>query len=257
MPWGRDPAQTALVGIEMKVHMGEGASAAGVDEAAGRVSVELVDAFLRQLSHDVRNDLNAMDLLISYAEDLGAGEKAASTLEQLHGAIRYGSQRMVRISRAFQRPLPDVIPYPVDLLFEDLKDRLSVERPELSGRLKWVYSGGSCNALLDPVLVLEAMTELLQNAAAFSAQDTPVHVLARGDSSGAYWSIEQTASHPLEGMRDWGMRPLESSRRSHYGLGLFRTRRILTALGASLEFVQDMKRGVLRTEVLFPGVKVE
>jgi K+-sensing histidine kinase KdpD len=239
----------------MKADMGNHAPAVGVVglAAAGGVSVELVDAFLRQLSHDVRNDLNAMDLLISYAEDLGAGEKARDVLEQLHGAIRYGSQRMVRISKAFHPPVPDRIPYPVDLLFEDLKDRLSVERPELSGRLQWVYSGESCRALLDPVLALEAMTELLQNAAAFSPQDAPVQVSAQGDARGAYWRIEQSAPAPLAGMQQWGMRPLESSRRAHYGLGLFRVRRIVDALGATLSFTQDPERGVLRTEVGFPG----
>ena len=239
----------------MKLDMGNLASTAGVNAAGtgGGVSVELVDAFLRQLSHDVRNDLNAMDLLISYAEDLGAGEKAGAALEQLHGAVRYGSQRMVRISKAFQVPTPERIPYPVDLLFEDLRDRLSVERPELSGRLRWAFSGEPCLALLDPVLVLEAMTELLQNAAAFSAPEEPVHVAAQGDGDGAIWKVEQSAPLPLKGMPHWGMRPLESTRRAHYGLGLFRARRVLQALGASLTFSHDLERGVLRSEVFFPG----
>lgn len=239
----------------MKTDTGDQTSAVGVVglAASGGVSIELVDTFLRQLSHDVRNDLNAMDLLISYAEDLGAGEKARDALEQLHGAIRYGAQRMVRISRAFQRPVPESIPYPVDLLFEDLRDRLSVERPELSGRLHWVYVGKPCRALLDPVLALEAMTELLQNAAAFSPQDAPVQVAAQGDAGGAFWRIEQSAPEPLKGMRQWGMRPLESSRRSHYGLGLFRARQIVDALGATLAFTHDPERRLLRTEVCFPG----
>jgi signal transduction histidine kinase len=240
----------------MEVIMGSQASAVGVVGLAdaGAVSVELVDAFLRQLSHDVRNDLNAMDLLISYAEDLGAGEKATDVLEQLHGAIRFGSQRMVRISRAFQVPVPDRIPYPLDLLFEDLRDRLSVEHPQFSGRLRWAYSGESCRALLDPVLALEAMTELLQNAAAFSPQDATVEVTAFGDRERAFWCIQQSAPLPPKGMPQWGRRPLESSRRAHYGLGLFRVRRVLEAQGAKLEFTHERERGVLRTEVCFPGV---
>ena len=248
-------ARTGSAAHNMKFDMGNSASTAGVNTAtaAGGVSVERVDAFLRQLSHDVRNDLNAMDLLISYAEDLGAGEKAGAALEQLHGAVRYGSQRMVRISKAFQIPVPERIPYPVDLLFEDLRDRLSVERPELSGRLQWVFSGEPCSALVDPVLVLEAMTELLQNAAAFSAPEEAVRVAVEGDGDGAFWRIEQSAPLPPKGMSHWGLRPLESSRRAHYGLGLFRVRRILQALGASLTFSHELERGVLRSEVFFPG----
>jgi signal transduction histidine kinase len=240
----------------MKMNMGNPASTADVAGAGAAqcVSVDLVDAFLRQLSHDVRNDLNAMHLLISYAEDLGAGENAGAALEQLHGAVRYGSQRMVRVSKAFQIPTPDRIAYPVDLLFEDLRDRLSVEHPELSGRLQWAFSGSPCHALLDPVLALEVMTELLQNAAAFSPPDEPVRVEAEGGGEGAFWRIEQVAPLPPKGMQEWGMRPLESSRRAHYGLGLFRARRVLGALGAGLTFEHDSGRGVLLSEVYFPGL---
>jgi K+-sensing histidine kinase KdpD len=107
---------------------------------------------------------------------------------------------------------------------------------------------------LDPVLALEAMTELLQNAAAFSPQDATVEVTAFGDRERAFWCIQQSAPLPPKGMPQWGRRPLESSRRAHYGLGLFRVRRVLEAQGAKLEFTHERERGVLRTEVCFPGV---
>jgi hypothetical protein len=96
----------------------------------------------------------------------------------------------------------------------------------------------------------------LQNAAAFSAPEEPVHVVVQGDGAGALWRIEQSAPLPLKGMLQWGMRPLESSRRAHYGLGLFRGRRVLQALGASLTFSHDLERGILRSEVVFPGTGV-
>lgn len=229
---------------------------AGCGEGAQEVPLHRVEMFLRQLAHDVRNDLNAMDLLISYAEDAGASALAAQTLDQLHGAVRYGSKRIQRLARAFQSPVPDCIPYPVDLLFEDLRDRIGMERPELAARLRWQFEGRSARPALDPVLVLEALTELLENAAAFSPAEETVLVRACAHEGGGLWQVSQHCMTPPRDPSQWGVRPLESARRAHYGLGLFRVRRILRVHGARLDFVHDPVAGVLRTEVFFPEARL-
>ena len=85
-------------------------------ELGATIAVERLEAFLRQLSHDVRNDLNAMDLLTSYVEDLQPEGSVREALAQLHDSVRYGSHRMQRLSKAVQVCDPDSIPYPSDLL---------------------------------------------------------------------------------------------------------------------------------------------
>ncbi len=225
-------------------------------EGVQGIALHRVEGFLRQLAHDVRNDLNAMDLLISYAEDLGVGGAAAQTLDQLHGAVRYGAARMQRLARAFQVPVPECIPYPVDLLFEDLRDRIGLERPELAARLQWKFTGEASRPAVDPVLVLEALTELLENAAAFSPAEEPVLVLASAREGGGLWQVRQHCMEPPRDPAQWGVRPLESSRRAHYGLGLFRVRRILRAHGASLGFEHEVVPGILTAEVYFPGTRL-
>lgn len=241
----------------MRLETGKEASAGGAlsGEGATLLPLHRVEAFLRQLAHDVRNDLNAMDLLVSYAEDMGGSAAALPTLDQLHGAVRYGSKRMQRIARAFQMPLPDCIPYPTDLLFEDLRDRLGMERPELAARVVWEFEGPCVRPALDPVLVLEAVTELLENASVFSPAEEAVVLRVGVRQDGALWQVRQ---HCMEAPRDlaqWGVRPMESARRGAYGLGLFRVRRILRAHGAGLDFVHDPVLGFLTAEVFFPGSK--
>ncbi|RFC46073.1 MAG: K+-sensing histidine kinase KdpD [Verrucomicrobia bacterium] len=215
------------------------------------VSVELLESFLRQLSHDVRNDLNAMELLISYVECERSGGDVGSALMQLHDAVRYGAQRMLRVSRSVQVPDLDYIPYPADILYEDLRDRVALERPQLAARIVWGRCELKTIAPVDATLALEALTELLENAAAFSSCESPVQIGVEACEAGVRWRILQHALDCPSNLEQWGLLPLVSTRRSHYGLGLFRVRRIIRAHQATLGFKYDAGGKKLATEVVF------
>ena len=234
-----------------------GRAASGVEAAfectREEVPLHRLESFLRQLSHDVRNDLNAMELLISYIEDLNGGSEVRSALVQLHEAVRYGAKRMLRVSRAVQIPDLECVPYPADLLAEDLRDRLQIERTELAARVEWFFCGQRAVAPLDATLVLEALTELLENAAGFSPLESPLRLIVAQVDNGVRWCIEQDVLEPPNQADQWGTRPLVSTRRGHYGLGLFRVRRILQAHKASLEYRYNGGRKRLVTEVAFSG----
>lgn len=224
---------------------------AGREGYAESISVELLESFLRQLSHDVRNDLNAMELLISYVECEKSGGDVGNALSQLHDAVRYGARRMLRVSRAVQVPDLEYIPYPADILYEDLKDRVALERPQLAARIVWSRCDIKTVAPVDATLVLEALTELLENAAAFSSCESPVQVQVEECEGGVRWQILQHALESPSNLEQWGLLPLVSTRRSHYGLGLFRVRRIIRAHQATLSFHYDAGGKKLATEVVF------
>lgn len=227
-----------------------------IDSGGEAVPLSRLESFLRQLSHDVRNDLNAMELLISYVEDENSGGDIRNALTQLHDAVRYGARRMLRVSKAVQCPDLDCVAYPADLLAEDLRDRLRVERPELSARIEWMNEGQRAVVQIDATLVLEVLTELLENAAGFSSSESRILMRVEPVDGGVLWSVEQQSSEPPANPNQWGLRPLVSTRRGHYGLGLFRVRRILQAHGASLSYSHDAGRSKLVTEVLFSGAIV-
>jgi signal transduction histidine kinase len=223
----------------------------GVAAGTECISVQHLESFLRQLSHDVRNDLNAMELLVSYVEGEGAGGDSQNAIRQLHEAVRYGARRMVRVSKAVQFPDLEHIPYPADILQEDLKARLLAERPDLAVRVVWEPCSTQAVALLDAGLVMEALTELLDNAVAFSVGDAPVHIGVEACEVGIRWRIFQHAPECPANFEQWGRLPLVSTRRSHYGLGLFGVRRILRAHRALLGFLYDVEGQRLVTEVVF------
>jgi K+-sensing histidine kinase KdpD len=215
------------------------------------ISVGLLESFLRQLSHDVRNDLNAMELLVSYVECEESGGDVGNALSQLHDAVRYGARRMLRVSRAVQFPDVDSIPYPVDILLEDLRARLLLERKELAARIAWVPCSSNAVMQVDATLALEAFTELLDNAAAFSPPEFPVELRVESTEGGVRWNISQHAGECPANLEQWGRLPLVSTRRSHYGLGLFRVRRILQAHRSLLSFCYDAADQKIVAEVFF------
>ena len=218
---------------------------------AESISVARLEFFLRQLSHDVRNDLNAMELLISYVECEESGGDVANALKQLHDAVRYGAKRMLRVSKAVQEPDLDTIPYPADILHEDLRERLLLERPELAQRIAWERCSVKACMIVDAGLILEAFTELLENAAAFSDVLQAVRIDVEMSGEMVRWRITQNALERPENMGQWGKIPLVSARRSHYGLGLFRVRRILRAHRAFLNFEYHAQNKELVSEVVF------
>ena len=222
-------------------------------ELGATIAVERLEAFLRQLSHDVRNDLNAMDLLTSYVEDLQPEGSVREALAQLHDSVRYGSHRMQRLSKAVQVCDPDSIPYPSDLLFEDVRARYKLDRPEGFERTRWQRVGARVVVAVDPGLVMEALLELLDNALGFSPSGASVRVVVETQGHGMLWRFEQVADKCPTDISHWGLRPLETTRSSRYGLGLFRVRRIVGAHHANLNFFHQADERVLVTEVWFGG----
>lgn len=221
------------------------------DADSEMISVRLLESFLRQLSHDVRNDLNAMELLVSYVEYEKPDGEVSNALSQLHDAIRYGARRMLRVSRAVQFPDVDSISYPLDILQEDLRERLLLEKADLASRILWERCPPNAVVQVDADLILEALIELLDNAASFSPANLKVEIGIERNNSGVLWKISQHADKCPAHLEQWGRLPLVSTRRSHYGLGLFRVRRILHAHRATLSFNFDGDCQRLVTEVVF------
>ena len=221
------------------------------------VSFETIAGFLRLLSHDVRNDLNAVDLLTAYIQDISGAESIRGELDQLRTAIRYGSERMHRLSRAFEMPCVEATGLPLHVLTDDLRAQMLSLRPEMELRLQWRIEDESANVVIDPTLSMEVFRELADNALAFSPYDSVVQVTVTGNGGHCLeWCFAQNLKEPSGDPDNWGRTPFLSARRGHYGLGLFRARRIIEAHKGTIEFMHDRKLEVLSAVVRFPSEAV-
>lgn len=217
------------------------------------VSFEALAGFLRLLSHDVRNDLNAVDLLTAYIQDVTGAESIRAELAQLRTAIRYGSERMHRLSRAFDLPRVDAISLPLHVLMDDLRAQLLAENPEIETRVRWQIEDEHESVFVDPTLAMEVVRELADNALAFSPHGSHVNVTVGVNAIHSLeWRFSQTLRETSASPDQWGRSPFLSSRRGHYGLGLFRARRIVEAHKGSMEFMHDRKTNILTALVRFP-----
>ena len=217
------------------------------------VSFETIAGFLRLLSHDVRNDLNAVDLLTAYIRDISGAESIRGELDQLRTAIRYGSERMHRLSRAFDAPRVEAIELPVHILIDDLRAQMIAAKPELQTRLHWRVEEEDANICVDPTMALEVFRELTDNALAFSPYDSVVSIsVLTGEGDVFKWCFEQGMKDAPSNPDQWGRVPFLSSRRGHYGLGLFRARRIIEAHKGSIDFLHDSGTQKLSSVVRFP-----
>ena len=79
----------------------------GVDllsESGEQIPQERLEAFLRLLTHDIRNDLNAVDLLCAYVQEIASDEEVVTELGQVRAGTQFAARRMLAVSRALQRP---------------------------------------------------------------------------------------------------------------------------------------------------------
>lgn len=217
------------------------------------ISVEDLCVFLRRLAHDVRNDLSAIKLLLACLQESSGADAGGLLGGQMDDALRHSTRRMSRVAKAFEPPSVDAMDYPLDLFFEDFKARATSLRSDSSARIRWELNGGQKVGVFDPALAMEALDELLDNAFAFSVHDTPLWVSAAGMDVGVEWRFRQSLEGVPIGCDQWGRTPLGGSRKSGYGLGLFRARRIIEAHGGRLEFAHTAESGTLVAVAFFPG----
>jgi K+-sensing histidine kinase KdpD len=204
------------------------------------VSLERLEGFLRLLSHDVRNDLSAIDLLATYLQEICPGGEVQEELGQLRASVRFAAQRMVRLSKALQPPVVEWVEYPMADLVEDWKTTWEAGRAqqrELGVDLEWRALADRSLVEVDGLLVFEALGELLDNACAFAVPGSRVGIEAGGCVGELRIRQRLAEESSMAGEAgDWGL--FESSRRGRYGVGLFRARRILEAIGAELQFTE-------------------
>jgi signal transduction histidine kinase len=189
-----------------------------------------VAAFVRQHTHDVRNDLNSVDLEGSLLSDMITDEEARESVARMRRQIRLAAGRLKALSAKFSDPRPAPGPLLAGDLFDIWQERArSLSEPlEMSWESK--LKGESLS--VDAALMALVLSELLENAAAFSA-GSKITASAFTQSEQVNYQLKESKSEPVN-PEGWCTNPLQSSRRGGYGLGLWQARRIVEAHGGEL-----------------------
>ena len=208
--------------------------------------------FIAQLSHDLRNDLNAIELQSAYVEELGKSEEVRNEIKRLREMISRLASTLQRLSRAVGEVKPNLIPYPASDFMQDLRGKIDHDFPEESKEISWEIQLGDAMLNVDPQFFEEAFTEIFANAFRHDRGKGPLVARAKVDDSRFVFTLHEPKARFDLPTQDWGREPLRKMSQRHYGLGLNRVRGIVEAHGGELNAQYDPKVSALTTTVRLP-----
>lgn len=210
-----------------------------------------VSKFVRQVTHDVRNGLSAIDLEAAFIAELVTEPEAAEEVRKLRNMISNTARLLRDISQNFQTVTLHRMPWKAEMFFEELCGRLKKQFPEEEG-VETQSRLGLEEVSIDLEQMMVAVVQILRNAFQFRGKETPLRLCAYAEKGKVVIELREPKER-LEGdapPETWGTEPMRSARPSGYGLGLYRTRQILNAHKGTLK--TEFRDGELITRVSLP-----
>jgi K+-sensing histidine kinase KdpD len=208
--------------------------------------------FIRQLSHDLRNDLNAIELQSAYISELEKDEEIKNEIKRLREMISGLALTLQRLSRAVGEVKPNPIPYRATDFMEDLRKKIERDLPNESTEISWNIQLGDATLNVDPQFFEEAFTELFANAVLHDRGRGPLLARAEIDNNRFRFILREPKTRFDLSTRAWGREPLRRISPRHYGLGLNRVRAIVESHGGELHAQYDSNASALITTLTLP-----
>jgi len=148
-------------------------------------------SFIRQLSHDLRNDLNAIELQSAYLDELGKNEEFKTEIKGLREMVSRLASTLQRLSRVVGEVSPTLIPYRATDLMEDMRAKIEHDFPKESREITWDIQLGHTMLNVDPQLLQEAFTEFFANAFRHNPGKGPILARARVDNNEFLFTLQE------------------------------------------------------------------
>ena len=210
--------------------------------------------FIRQLSHDLRNDLNAAELQAAFIDEITTDAELKGEVRRLREMVARMAGNLQKLSARVAQPQLHLIEYRVSEFLEDLRAKIERDFADNAAAIKWEFATDDAVLNLDPQLVQEALLELFTNA--FRHRTGTQSIVASGkiDNGRFIFTLSEEKNSFELRTENWGREPLREARTGHYGLGLNRVRNIIEAHGGELRAEYDNAAAALRTTVTLPVI---
>lgn len=213
--------------------------------------------FVRQLSHDIRNNLNAVELQSAYLAELAEEGEMKTEVQRLREMISQIGISLQRLTAGLSQVNPNLIPYLAADFVEDLKHKLAKEFPENAAKVTWEVQLKDASLQVDPQLVQQAFLEIFSNAFQHERNITSITAKAYMDKNCFIFELWEPKARFELPTENWGREPLRNVSQGHYGLGLNRARSIAEAHGGYFRAEYDRKTSTLITTLTLPSFPVE
>jgi len=208
--------------------------------------------FIRQLSHDLRNHLNAIELQSAYISELEREDELKSEVKRLREMVSRLTSALQSISKAVSGVKPNLIPYRAADLLEDLRKKIDHDFSGEGAAITWNIQDGDAMLNVDPQLLQEAFTELFTNAFRHNRDKNTLIAIARMDKNRLLFTLQEPKSGFDLPTESWGREPLRKVSQGHYGLGLNRVRAIVEVHGGEINAHYDPNASALITTLALP-----
>jgi K+-sensing histidine kinase KdpD len=214
-------------------------------------------SFVRQLSHDIRNNLNAVELQSAFLAELAEEAEMKNEVQRLREMISQIGISLQRLTAGLSQANPNLIPYPAADFVEDLKQKLAKEFPENAANVTWDVQLKDASLQVDPQLVQQAFLEIFGNA--FQHERNVKSILAKAymDKNRVAFELQEPKASFELSTDNWGREPLQNVSQGHYGIGLNRARSITEAHGGDFRADYDRKTSTLITTMTLPSFPAE
>ena len=208
--------------------------------------------FVRQLSHDLRNDLNAIELQSAYIGELTQDQELTNEIKRLREVVTGLNSTLQLLSRAVGDIKPNMITYPVAEFLADMRSQIERNLPKENHEITWDVHGLDGTLNVDPQLFQEVFTELLANAFQHHRGKGALVAKARISDGRFLFTLHEPKAAFSLATHNWGREPLRDIRQRHYGLGLNRVRGIIEAHRGELQAQYDSKAATLVSTLALP-----
>jgi K+-sensing histidine kinase KdpD len=207
--------------------------------------------FVRQLSHDLRNHLNAIELQSAYISELDGSAELKGEIKRLREMIS-GFSAVLQKLTGLGEVKPNLISYRASDFVEDLRKTIAHEFPNESAEINWDIQGGDAMLNVDPQLLQQAFSEIFANAFQHDRGKGALIATARSDRKRFVFSLREPKTRFESSTENWGREPFRRITRGHYGLGLSRVRVIMEAHDGEMQAEYDPKDSTLLTTLTLP-----
>ena len=213
-----------------------------------------ITKFVSQLSHDLRNHLNAIELQSAFLAEIADNAETSKEVQRLREMAGELNAHLQKLARKLAKVQPTTMSYRASEFVEDLRAKLEQQYPTEAKTVEWKSSLAAETFEIDPQLLEMAFLELFENAFTHDRGSGSISFSAQAHSEAIEFRLSEPKGRFEYPVENWGAEPLLRIRHGHYGLGLFRVASILKAHHGTLRAEFNPAAEVFTTTICLPKI---
>ena len=192
-----------------------------------QVPMPTVAKFVRQLSHDLRNHLNAAELQSAYISEIAADGEIKEEVKRLRAMLSELGGSLQSLTTSLAPINLTLMPYEAANFIADVRQKMESKFAEESKGIDWAIDAGNSFLNIDPQILQQAFLEIFANAFQHQRGSGQLKVKAEANDGRFVFTLAEPKNLFSGSTENWGGQPFAAVKHGHYGLGLPRVRSII------------------------------